>query len=98
MQTIIIELPVASMSCGNHCHSINIFTDFDTSEDFCLCFLLQGIKEQSSHKRIHCSKRNLKNTDQDCWQKVWNNNTDKTRKILDLKGEIVERKRLFHLI
>lgn len=43
--------------------------------------------------KIHCSKRNIKNTVQDCWQKVRNNNTNKTRKTLDLRGEIVEKKK-----
>lgn len=42
--------------------------------------------------KIHCSKRNIKNTVQDCWQKVRNNNTNKTRKTLDLRGEIVGKK------
>jgi len=40
----------------------------------------------------------MKNTACVCWQKAWNNNTNKTRKIADLRGEIVERELLFHAI
>lgn len=43
---------------------------------------------------------NIKNTACVCWQKVWNSNTNKTRKIADLRAETVEREAAFpcHLV